>query len=144
MGDLDGRVALVRSGRYAPVVSAVAEGLRLDILAVESGPNPDGGGPGLRVDFALWGVPRFDLLQAEIHLYKSGADHLAEAEGGCLLMDLDAATAGYGLAAPSGTFFDTGIGGLTLGGGISHIIASEGLRTRPPLSGGLRCPLSRP
>jgi hypothetical protein len=54
----DGRVALVRSGRYAPVVSAVAEGLRLDILAVESGPNPDGGGPGLRVDFALWGVPR--------------------------------------------------------------------------------------
>jgi len=51
---------------------------------------------------------------------------IAEAEGGCLLMDLDAATAGHGLAAPSGTFFDTGIGGLTLGGGISHIIASEG------------------
>jgi FAD/FMN-containing dehydrogenase len=51
---------------------------------------------------------------------------IAEAEGGCLLMDLDAATAGHGLAAPSGTFVDTGIGGLTLGGGISHIIASEG------------------
>jgi hypothetical protein len=54
----DGRVALLRSGRYAPVASAVAEGLRLDLLAVEAGPNPDGGGPGLRVDFALWGVPR--------------------------------------------------------------------------------------
>jgi hypothetical protein len=54
----DGRVALVKSGRYAPVVSAVAEGLRLDILAVQPGPNPDGGGPGLRIDFALWGVPR--------------------------------------------------------------------------------------
>ena len=51
---------------------------------------------------------------------------IADAEGGCLLMDLDVATAGHGLAAPSGTFFDTGIGGLTLGGGISHIIASEG------------------
>ncbi|HEY3334503.1 MAG TPA: FAD-binding oxidoreductase, partial [Candidatus Limnocylindrales bacterium] len=51
---------------------------------------------------------------------------IADAEGGCLLMDLDAATAGYGLAATSGTFFDTGIAGLTLGGGISHIIASEG------------------
>jgi FAD/FMN-containing dehydrogenase len=50
----------------------------------------------------------------------------AEALGGCQLMDLDVATAGYGLAAPSGTFLDTGIGGLTLGGGISHIIASEG------------------
>jgi hypothetical protein len=54
----DGRVALVKAGRYAPVASAVAEGLRLDLLAVETGPNPDGGGPGLRIDFALWGVPR--------------------------------------------------------------------------------------
>ena len=41
-------------------------------------------------------------------------------------MDLDAATAAYGLAAPSGTFVDTGISGLTLGGGIGFIVASEG------------------
>lgn len=54
----DGRVALIKAGRYAPVASAVAEGLRLDLIAVESGPNPDGGGTGLRIDFALWGVPR--------------------------------------------------------------------------------------
>jgi hypothetical protein len=54
----DGRVKLLKSGRYAPVASAVAEGLRFDLLAVEPGPNPDGGGPGLRIDFALWGVPR--------------------------------------------------------------------------------------
>jgi hypothetical protein len=54
----NGRAALVRGGRYAPVASAVAEGLRLDLLAVEAGPNPEGGGPGLRIDFALWGVPR--------------------------------------------------------------------------------------
>jgi hypothetical protein len=54
----DGRVALVKSGRYAPLASAVSEGLRLDILSAQSGPNPDGSGPGLRVDFALWGVPR--------------------------------------------------------------------------------------
>ena len=51
---------------------------------------------------------------------------IGDAEGGCLLMDLDTATAAHGLAAPSGTFFDTGVGGLTLSGGISHIIASEG------------------
>ncbi len=54
----DGRLALLKSGRYAPVASAVAEGLRLDLLAIQAGPNPDGGGPGLRIDFALWGVPR--------------------------------------------------------------------------------------
>ena len=41
-------------------------------------------------------------------------------------MDLDAATAGHMLAAPSGTFVDTGIGGLTLTGGIGWILASQG------------------
>jgi hypothetical protein len=52
------RFALLQGGRYAPLVSAVSEGLRLDVIGVQSGPNPDGGGPALRVDFALWGAPR--------------------------------------------------------------------------------------
>jgi hypothetical protein len=55
----EARLATLRDGAYAPVASALAEGLRLDLLAVEPGAAPDGGGPGLRVDFALWGVPRY-------------------------------------------------------------------------------------
>ncbi|WP_242341553.1 MULTISPECIES: hypothetical protein [unclassified Anaeromyxobacter] len=55
----DGRLALLREGRYAPVQSMLAEGLRLDLLAVEPGTPPEGGAPGLRIDFALWGSPRF-------------------------------------------------------------------------------------
>lgn len=51
---------------------------------------------------------------------------MVEADGGCLLMDLDVATTAFGLAVPSGTFFDTGVGGLTLGGGISYILSSAG------------------
>jgi FAD/FMN-containing dehydrogenase len=54
------------------------------------------------------------------------AGRTADALAGSRLMDLDAATAAYGLAAPSGTFVDTGIAGLTLGGGIGFIVASEG------------------
>lgn len=55
----DGRLALLREGRYAPVQSMIAEGLRLDLVAVESGAPPEGGPPGLRIDFALWGAPRY-------------------------------------------------------------------------------------
>lgn len=54
------------------------------------------------------------------------AARTAEALAGSRLMDLDAATAAYALAAPSGTFLDTGIGGLTLTGGISWLLSSEG------------------
>ena len=55
----DGRFALLREAKYAPVASAVAEGLRLDLVTVEPGPAPGAGGPGLRIDFALWGAPRY-------------------------------------------------------------------------------------
>jgi hypothetical protein len=53
----DGRFALLTGGAYAPAASAVAGGLRLDVLSVEPGASP-AGGPGLRIDFALWGAPR--------------------------------------------------------------------------------------
>src|SRR3954469_11663053 len=50
----------------------------------------------------------------------------ADALAGSRLMDLDAAAAAYGLAAPSGTFIDTGIAGLTLTGGINWLLGTEG------------------
>jgi hypothetical protein len=55
----DGRLALLRDGKYAPVQSMIAEGLRLDLVAIETGAPPEGGSPGLRLDFALWGAPRY-------------------------------------------------------------------------------------
>lgn len=58
----EGRMALLSGGAYAPLASASSGGLRLDVLAVEPGASP-AGGPGLRVDFALWGAPR--LLELE-------------------------------------------------------------------------------
>jgi hypothetical protein len=54
----EGRAKLLRDGAYAPVASAVAGGLRLDLVSVESAASPEGG-PGLRVEFALWGAPRY-------------------------------------------------------------------------------------
>ncbi len=54
----DSRLAILREGRYAITASAAAEGLRLDLLTVEPGPSPQGG-PGLRIEFGLWGTPRY-------------------------------------------------------------------------------------
>jgi FAD/FMN-containing dehydrogenase len=47
--------------------------------------------------------------------------------GGCTWGEVDAATGEYGLATPSGVISTTGVGGLTLGGGIGHLTRTYGL-----------------
>ena len=52
---------------------------------------------------------------------------LAFAEGGALWEDVDGATVPHRLYVPGGTFVDTGIGGLTLSGGIGFLMGTGGL-----------------
>jgi FAD/FMN-containing dehydrogenase len=47
--------------------------------------------------------------------------------GGSLWEDVDTPGQRHGLATPGGTFGDTGVAGLTLGGGIGHLTPSHGL-----------------
>ncbi|HEV8489449.1 MAG TPA: FAD-binding oxidoreductase [Candidatus Limnocylindrales bacterium] len=47
--------------------------------------------------------------------------------GGALWEDVDRATVAHDLATPGGTFGDTGVGGLTLGGGIGFLMGTAGL-----------------
>ncbi len=106
--DTEDIVAAVRWARDADV----GIGIRGGGHNVAGHSAPDGA---LLIDLSTW-------RGAEVDPERRTALALA----GSRLMDLDAATAAYGLAAPSGTFVDTGIGGLTLGGGISYLVASEG------------------
>jgi hypothetical protein len=47
--------------------------------------------------------------------------------GGCTWAEVDAATHEHGLAVPCGIISTTGVGGLTLGGGIGHLTRGCGL-----------------
>jgi hypothetical protein len=55
------------------------------------------------------------------------AARTAQAAGGCVWGDVDHATHAFGLAAASGIISSTGVGGLTLGGGIGHLSRKYGL-----------------
>lgn len=51
----------------------------------------------------------------------------AQVSGGCVWSDVDHAAHPFGLGAVSGIISSTGVGGLTLGGGIGHLARKYGL-----------------
>jgi FAD/FMN-containing dehydrogenase len=52
---------------------------------------------------------------------------IVRVDGGCTWGDVDHATVAFGMATPSGFLASTGVGGLTLGGGIGYLTRRFGL-----------------
>jgi hypothetical protein len=121
-GMIDRHPALVaRCASEVDVITAVkfARQHQLQVAVRGGGHNVAGHGTcdrGLVIDLSLMKGIEVDAQQ-----------RLARAEGGVLWKELDQATQVYGLATPGGLISETGIAGLTLGGGFGWLRNKFGL-----------------
>jgi FAD/FMN-containing dehydrogenase len=113
--------AIARCADVADVITAVGfareHGL---LLAVRCGGH-NGGGLGICDNGLVIDLSRMKGVRVDPQAQRVRAD------GGCTWGDIDHATHAFGLACPSGIISTTGVGGLTLGGGIGHLTRRCGL-----------------
>lgn len=114
-------LAIVKCQNTADVIYAVNFGNDNNLLtAIRSGGH-NGAGLGSCDDGLL-----IDLGSMKgIHI--DPIENTARVEAGCLWRDVDHATHAFGMAVPSGIFSTTGVGGLTLGGGLGYLTRKYGL-----------------
>ena len=121
-GMIDKRPALVvRCADVADVIAAVNYARSNGMLTAIRGGGHNGGGlgscdDGIVIDLSAMKGIRVDPVARTVR-----------AGGGCLWADVDHATHAFGLAVPCGIISTTGVGGLTLGGGIGHLTRAHGL-----------------
>ncbi len=121
-GMIDKRPALIaRCVDGADVMAAVTFARENDLLLAVRGGGHNGGGLGLCDDGLV-----IDLTAMRgVHVDPKA--RTARVAGGCVWGDVEHATHAFGLATPTGIISTTGVGGLTLGGGVGNLSRKCGL-----------------
>jgi FAD/FMN-containing dehydrogenase len=112
---------IVRCTDVADIITAIRFAREHELLLAVRGGGHNGGGlgscdDGLVIDLSFMKGVRVDPVK-----------RTARVSGGCTWGDVDHATHAFGLATPSGIISTTGVGGLTLGGGLGHLTRRFGL-----------------
>jgi FAD/FMN-containing dehydrogenase len=119
---IDRRPAMIaKCADVADVIAAVNFGRENDLLVSVRGGAHNAGGLGVADDalvIDLSGI-RYTRVDPSARTIRVG--------GGCTWGDVDHAGHAFGLAVPTGIISTTGVGGLTLGGGLGHLTRKYGL-----------------
>ncbi len=119
---IDRRPALIaKCATTEDVKRTIAFARAHDLLLAVRGGGHNGGGLGVCDDGVVLDLSGLNAIDVD----KAAAT--VTVGGGCTWGQVDAATSEAGMATPSGIISTTGVGGLTLGGGIGHLTRKHGL-----------------
>jgi FAD/FMN-containing dehydrogenase len=105
----------------ADVAAALAYGIEHGLRIAVRGGGHNGGGLGSVDDGLVIDLSQMNAIEVD------GGARVVRVQGGALLKDMLEATHQHGLTVPVGIIGTTGVGGLTLGGGMGHLTRALGL-----------------
>jgi hypothetical protein len=112
---------IARCSGIADVISAVTFGRANNLLTAIRGGGHNVGGRALCEDGLVIDLSRMRSV------WVNPSTRRVQVQGGATLGDIDRETHVFGLAVPCGIVSKTGIGGLTLGGGVGWLIRKYGM-----------------
>lgn len=105
----------------ADVIASINFGRDNNILVAVRGGGHNGGGLGSCDDGMVIDLSGLKYIRVD------SSDNTVRVGGGNVWGEVDHATHPFGLAVPAGIISSTGVGGLTLGGGVGHLSRKYGL-----------------